>query len=362
MGKGEISSRVRIPTCPPERVLTVFRQILIAGCAALTIGASAQSLQDYAKLRKSHGVTRAVDAATLETFIGKRVFEIQGKVMGIVGTADGKLLLIETSAGVQHYVQAKESPEWMNHGQVQARLLVECERRAESTALKANLIAAATDSDVVAIESRNPAVAKAAPTKQMSGPITSRRGGRPASMPGSVPTYVATPRADSPALSESLQKILPSYISFVQGWNKKLTDDEASRIATSILGYSAKFGVDPRLIVAVIITESDFNPKTRSRAGAMGLGQLMPVNVRELGLSDGYDIEQNLYGTVRLVRGHIDKYSKKTDDQFEALVLALAGYNAGDGAVKKHGGVPPYRETQNYVKKVIARYKQLCGQ
>ena len=87
----------------------------------------------------------------------------------------------------------------------------------------------------------------------------------------------------------------------------------------------------------------------------------MPVNVKGLGLNNGYDVQQNLYGTVTLIRGHSDTYSLQTDDSFEALVLALAGYNAGSGAVRRFGGVPPYRETQNYIRKVVDTYYQLCG-
>jgi len=163
-------------------------------------------------------------------------------------------------------------------------------------------------------------------------------------------------------MTSEMLKVLPQYTAFIKGRNKKLSDQDAERIAEGILAYSAHFGVDARLIVAIIVTESDFNPNSTSNKGAMGLGQLMPVNERELGLTNAYDIDQNLWGTVKLVRGHIDKYSAKTNDSFEALVLALAGYNAGNGAVKKFGNkVPPYRETQNYVRKVIDMYSQLCG-
>ena len=180
-------------------------------------------------------------------------------------------------------------------------------------------------------------------------------------MPGNLPSVqdpVVEPRSQ---ISPRLAEIHPSYARFIRRHNPKLAAAMADRIAENILLYSAHFGVDPRLIMAIVMTESDFRPETTSHKGAMGLGQLMPVNVKELGLSNGYDIDQNLYGTVKLVRGHLEKYNSRTGDSFEALVLALAGYNAGDGAVKRHGGVPPYRETQNYVKKVIERYAQLTG-
>jgi soluble lytic murein transglycosylase-like protein len=79
---------------------------------------------------------------------------------------------------------------------------------------------------------------------------------------------------------------------------------------------------------------------------------------------DPYDPIQNLAGTVRLVRGHLERYWQQVGgdpNTWEHVVLALAAYNAGSGAVRRHGGVPPYKETQSYIRKVIAVYKQLCG-
>ncbi len=70
---------------------------------------------------------------------------------------------------------------------------------------------------------------------------------------------------------------------------------------------------------------------------------------------------QNLYGTARLVRGHIDKYSKTTATSYDALVYALAAYNAGSGNVRKYNGPPPFTQTQNYIKKVISTYRAFCG-
>jgi len=131
-------------------------------------------------------------------------------------------------------------------------------------------------------------------------------------------------------------------------------------IASGIIGFSLRYGVDARLIMAMVMVESDFNPHEVSSAGAMGLGQLMPSNVQEMGVTDVYDTMQNLSATVRLVRGHLNDY-KGRGNTFENLVLALAAYNAGPGAVKKYGGVPPYRETQNYVRKVLKLYNEFRG-
>ncbi|MFQ3548311.1 MAG: lytic transglycosylase domain-containing protein [Armatimonadota bacterium] len=115
----------------------------------------------------------------------------------------------------------------------------------------------------------------------------------------------------------------------------------------NIIEYAAdKYGVEPSLVKAVIKAESGFNPNARSAAGAQGLMQLMPATARSLGVTDSFDPIQNIEGGV--------KYLKKQLDTFGDVRLALAAYNAGPNAVVRHGGIPPYRETQNYVQKVLS--------
>lgn len=154
------------------------------------------------------------------------------------------------------------------------------------------------------------------------------------------------------------------YSKAIAGFNPRLSDAQVRAITTSLLDTSRATDTDPRLIMAVILAESHFNPRATSPKGAMGLGQLMPATARRMGLSDPYDVSQNVDACVKIIRSGLNKYSgnAKWDDlNWDHLRLALAAYNAGSGAVRKYGGVPPYRETKNYVAKVTGYYKQLAG-
>ena len=109
-------------------------------------------------------------------------------------------------------------------------------------------------------------------------------------------------------------------------------------------------GLDPALVLAVVSVESGFRPEAVSPKGAQGLMQLMPRTAASLGVLDAFDPEQNLDAGVR----HLEALLKLYDGN---LTRALAAYNAGQGAVARHGGVPPYRETRDYVRRVLERYR-----
>ena len=106
-----------------------------------------------------------------------------------------------------------------------------------------------------------------------------------------------------------------------------------------------KYDISYDFLVAVAKAESDFNTKCVSSAGAQGIMQVMPEEQKGLGIKDPFDAEQNIMGAAKLLKAHLKKFNGD-------YTLAAAAYNAGSGAVKKYGGVPPYKETQNYVKKI----------
>src|SRR5574344_176095 len=122
-----------------------------------------------------------------------------------------------------------------------------------------------------------------------------------------------------------------------------------SQILNIVSQVSKKYDVDEKLIQAVIKQESGFNSKDRSKAGAMGLMQLMPSTAKHLGVKDPFNPVQNVEGGVKYLKSMLNKYHGN-------VILALAAYNAGSGAVDKYDGVPPYAETQNYVKNILANY------
>ena len=121
---------------------------------------------------------------------------------------------------------------------------------------------------------------------------------------------------------------------------------------STIRAASQVFGVSADLVRAVIMQESGGNPKAVSHKGAKGLMQLTDPTARELGVSDPFDPVQNIFGGTRFLAKMLKTFKGN-------LELALASYNAGRGAVEKYGGIPPYKETQNYVKSVIGKLETL---
>jgi hypothetical protein len=154
----------------------------------------------------------------------------------------------------------------------------------------------------------------------------------PDEVPHPDPIQEAAPLVKSPAPALALTR------------SPRLRD---TAYADMISAAAQTYGVDPVLVQALIQVESNYNPRSRSSRGAMGLMQLMPAVAREYNVRNAYDPAANIDAGVRKLKSLLE--SMKGD-----LSLALAAYNAGEAAVGKFGGVPPYRETQNYVSRIMA--------
>jgi len=113
--------------------------------------------------------------------------------------------------------------------------------------------------------------------------------------------------------------------------------------------WAPEYGLDPALVIAVIAAESNFNSKAHSNKNAQGLMQLIPATARRFGVKDSWNPEENMHGGMAYLQWLVQRFKGN-------VRLVLAAYNAGEGAVENYSGVPPYRETQNYVKKITRSY------
>jgi len=160
----------------------------------------------------------------------------------------------------------------------------------------------------------------------------------------------------------SVRTIKYSYIETCYACGNPNVNFGAVRLNTiayesEIAAAAREFGVEEAIVRAIIHAESSFNPLALSHVGAMGLMQLMPTTARRFGVADAYDAAQNIRGGVQYLAFLLKRYQGN-------LTLAAAGYNAGEGAVDRNGGVPPYAETQRYVQRVgilAERYRANLG-
>lgn len=312
------------------------------------------SARDYTALRKKYASAIPVDTlrADAPSYIGK-YFEVRGVLTGVSKNAAGCVAIVTTAGQGSYLINCGDSIEGSPGAEIVclARIGEGCAQSMSDL----RLVGWTYGADLRALEEswQRAAEAKAARESEARRAVSAQPTSRGGTDGG---------RAAEAAVSS--HELVRVYTSAVKGFNPRLTDAQADTIARSILGFSQRYQVDPRLVCAVILAESNFRVDATSRAGAQGLGQLMPSTAAGLGVTNAYDPVENVYGSVRYIRSMLDRMSgAKTWNELTwyDLALALAAYNAGPGAVKKHGGIPPYKETRSYVQKVTSIYKQLCG-
>jgi len=154
-------------------------------------------------------------------------------------------------------------------------------------------------------------------------------------------------------LLQSLATMQKTSLACVASSGSDLRQSSARRaeLMVKIQEMAPRYDLDPALVLEVVRAESNFNPRARSHKGALGLMQLIPATARRFGVKDPLDPEQNLRGGMAYLRWLLKRFDGD-------LSLTLAGYNAGEAAVERHGGVPPYNETRAYVGKILARYSK----
>jgi len=243
---------------------------------------------------------------------------------------------------------------------------------AASPGPSAGTAASADRPQTAAVATPQPAPATPAPaaTTAATAPAPARAGRAQRVVSGQVYTYmkdgVRHYTSARPAQVASLGEVRTIRYSYIErcyacganpGVNFGTVRLNTQAYHAEIAAAAREFGVEEAVVRAVIHAESAFNPAALSRAGAQGLMQLMPATARRFGVSDAYDASQNIRGGVQYLSWLLRRFNGD-------LTLAAAGYNAGEGAVARHGGVPPYSETQYYVKRVAQladRYRGELG-
>jgi len=297
-----------------------FLPLLLAG---LAFPAFSMSGQQYDEARKEHMpvVLPAAEGAGLPA--GK-VFEALGTVKSI---ADDSFTLEEKSGRALTFTPAEEDADIAEGATL--RVLA---RVAEDGGYRS--FAATRDIPVVK-------PAPVSPTPPAGATPTAAR--KPAPKPA--------PKPARPSFAVQLK----SYTAKIRQFNSGISAASAEKIAYSVLVKSPRYGLDPRLVFALLAQESRFNPRAVSPAGARGLGQLMPGTAQQLGVTNSFDIYQNVEGTVRYLAAQLKRFNGNVS-------YALAAYNAGPGNVLRYGGIPPFRETQNYVQTISGHLRKLVNQ
>ncbi len=348
--------------------------MLLLSCSSAAIAATPSH---YLGLRRHlHGLT-GITAAELQkspSNYANKVVDLRGTVVGQTGIANDLMLILSGPDGsslIINHVKSSEASILTQAGNSPVRVLAHVIVSSGSNQPELDDIALAIDSDVTRLEQSSlqqhaqrerEAMLRQQELQQRQQPS---RGSVHRFALGISGGALQQMQFYSVALDGRTRPLFAPYFQFIASRNSRLDSQTVGKITYYLLKYSELYEVDPRLVVAMIIAESDFDPHSTSSTGAAGLGQLMPGTGKMLGLSDPYDIEQNLDGSIRYLKTRLEKFANTAAPNGgmsdEQIRLCMAAYNAGVSAVIKYGGVPPYHETQTYVKRVLSYYHQLCS-
>jgi hypothetical protein len=335
---------------------TVTTRTTAKASAAVKNTAPLPPLPYYEQLRASFKVNPHMSLAEVRADAAShagRVIELKGIVSGAMVTPRGRTVLVN----VDDAVAVLSAPSDLKDSDVlragtAVRLLALVGADANNTEPTLTIVAATDKPELEplfkAIEEDDAAGDEVRPLFEMGlpQPPPARPSAIPASRPGLDPDEL-----------DPVEPRKPAFMALVRRFNRKLREDQVDEIATAVLTAGYANNMDPRFLAAIIAVESDFDPYCLSSSGAMGLTQLMPFNVKEAGITDPWNITQNITGGARLLRRHLDDYGNRSD----ATLLAVAAYNAGPGAVRRAGyKVPPGKQVQRYVWKVYNRYKEFA--
>jgi len=338
-----------------SRGLSALLVVLLAS-AALPLAADTQTTSSVSRyLAARQQLDPVADLppqalASLDPSLGGTILELRGEVVAVISPGSeaseppSDYLLLQTDSGVTVALDYPRSDMEPTVGQRVAALAKVPENIEDRGHLQVEQIIA---------ERYLPGASSTEKEPGAEGPSQSP----------SSPQIPSTEVADIPQPPPlvPLELYAPERIEIWQKWiaqhNPNLSQTQRERIVQWVLHYCHNLGVDHRLIFSVILAESNFDPNACSHAGAQGLMQLMPETARKLGVDDPFYFPENIRGGVEYLAKYLRQFRGETN--YRQCALALACYNAGENAVKKYGGVPPFPETRRYIRRVTQQFYEL---